>query len=747
MKDRDDYLYHRILLIVFLSALVLGCYVSVGPKMTSLIGSVGSINVMNLSGTFRVFMVTQFVALLFSLVLFFHLVTSLILSHFARRPTQDKNLWSFFRRCLGQISIGGAIMKVSWGFYFLNKSLRKIVKRRETKQLSKNDAVGRILKIYPTVKREYLKFFHSPEKDAFLRGVLSLLFWAVLSLFLALVIRWQAGTNGCEYCWLGDTQNTKEAEAKFFGYPISRFVKIPEQREFDYIAVVTDYVKFKSENHSVSGSQEVSRLSDPEFKECKTCWRRFVLGILLFYAVFLRVLLAGCYFVLFAFAGRGNSGIHTAASGYRIGEQSPNRVKPSLFIKPLPMTDSPAQPHLLLTLGFGVEINPEEIRSLIDLDPQYGVFYGNVFRRGKESIPQSGFIDSDFSDFLSRSGDAISDIIIFVDLCTVPTIDFLSEFFYQEIIRKTPRVQQCWVILSNGESLCRRCLANPVSVKQRVLDWKDQLEAFQKQFHLLSNDNHPFSLVTIDWFDSQFHTIFSDHKLKSYFQEELAHRYGFHRSGAILNSESLFPLAKTIVLSQFDRFQVQEGKRHAEIQENGSSDSPQDELLELIAKEGESQLRYLYTHGELPQEALALSRLANTVKEKVNDTIQTVKGGAFLGKQMAEDIVKTAQGDPVLFRKAGSRVAGKLFPHRGKSLSERFPEEFREIRYNALKELGYRLTEYALSLELEGTSIVERVCFMSETLKFFSSASPLIEKRKLEEILSRITDRLSQRDS
>ena len=743
MKQRDDYLFKKILFFVFLSALALGAYISLGPRLTSLIGTVGSINVMNLSGTFRVFMFIQFVALFFSIIFLLYLTISLVLGSWNENKPKKKNLWHLLRFCMSQISVGGLILNISWSFYFLNKSLAKVSKRIQEKKTSKSYFINHIVKSYSTIKSEYLYYFSPSLHYAFLKGFLSLLFWAVLSLLLVAAIRWQAGTGGCEYCWLGDTQNKKELEAKILGYPIRWFVKVPNQEEFEYIDIVTDYVKYNSENRGVSESQYRSRLSDPKFREIKTCWRQFILALLLFYAFFLRLILSGCYFFLFFLSTKSAYCFKSPRPDFTLGKTNAIGRKPELIIERKPdenfngvNSKESSEPTLLLALECGLSKTASEIQELLGFEDRNAYFFGNVLIEDRGSQSHT-LINDDFSKFLENSGSDISDIILFIDLCGVPAQDYLLNLLYENIFQWVPRVQKYWVIFSNGDTLRKKFQNNPLTVKQKVSDRKSNIEQLIFKISGCSSESISF----IDWFDTEFHSRISEYKLKEYFQSALQSRYKFRDIDETECADLLLSSSFEIILRKIDECSKEAGK----IDINNSNFSPQDydEILKIQVREGESQLYSLYRRGaEFPNQT-SLDSISKFITESVNGAVDTLKTSSNTLISHTRDSLQSINEDSGILGAPLHLVAKRFFSHGRKPQNTQTKRSYEIYLSNLLFNLGTRLTEYSLALELDGYSITEKTRVIHDMLKFFSPSVFPFNRKNLEETLTQISEKVN----
>lgn len=750
MKNQEDSLFARIILIVFFLALALGGYLFSGSKFTSLITSIGPLNVMNLSGTFRTYMIIQFIALVLSLILFFKLCIDLFPRKRVGSVTNKESLWSFVRRCLGFLSIGGAILHISWFFlcffrHFSNLfgknpeeylSSRKS-QREEENHLPKEPLFNRVGKFVSLAKGEYKNSLQR-SSTPFLKGMLSLLYWALLSLLLVAMIRWQAGSDGCEYCWKGDTQVQKETEAKIIGYPIRRYVEIPGKAEFEYLNEMTQRVKISlGQVRYHENPDEMNRLSE-QYEASKTCWRRFVLGLLLFYAVFLRVILAGCYWLVYILSPRRPSaGFDRARSDLGKGKGK----KPNISISDFPLNPpvSDRMPDLLLVFGCGMELSPEDLKALLKTKPAVSKFYGNVVQRGEDVSNPSDPLTDEFAEFLARDALVVSNMVVFIDLCRLPTSDFLGEIFYK-ILEKTPQVGKCWIVLSNGEGL-RRSSADLKAVEQRVTDWKEHLTDLQNQIRKRSERFASLELVPIDWYDSQKRTLRSDAKFVSVFRSELDEYFIKDETDPSFLYAPLFNESKKIILKIFEDYRTR--------RENVPFDQEDRktllrELFRENVRAGESSLDSLYRTGtSVVQDTSEMLRLAVAVKNGIGKAFGKVERTVEQGQQVVDNVVKAARDDMVLIPKTVSHLVNTLFPKRKDSRSK-IDTADRTDRYNAYRKLATRLTEYALVLEFQGMPVIDLTNRVGKMMAFFSSASALFEREDLEQVLSQIAEKISR---
>lgn len=722
--NRDKDRFNKILFVVFMLALAFGAYLILGPKVTALINTHGQINEINLSGTFRIYILVQFISLAVSIITLITQTVKHFLPEIGRKSNSGKGLMSYLGGCFGLLSVGGAIINVSWMVLFINWSYRRSLDGN----LSKDDLFNRILHLPSILKDEYIKFFREEKQFSYLKGMLSLLFWALLSLFLAAIIRWQAGTNGCEYSWRGDTQEkeTIEAEAKFFGTPIQHFVKIPQSIDVDYL----DYMKGRIENSALSGTQGNDiAVYKPEYRDSKTCWRRFILGILIFYAVFLRVLLAFFYFIFYKCTDRPNASLKGPVRDHGYNKtQKTEGAKPFPNIKERSVTTDVTDPYLLLAFGFGIDLSYDAWRAIFHEEPKDLVTYGNVADEGKGTAGESENLSSHFIEWLDENGGIVSDMIVLIDLCKVPIVDDL-DFLSNEIFQRLPCLRRCRVFLSNGERL-RVMSSNPKGVEERVEDWKEKLSEL---YHTICEKRKEFfSFETVDWFDNQLRTLNADLRLAAYLRKEFTDRFGEDGAPSIKQQHrSLFRTAMKIIISSFDRY-VRERDNLDFITDDLKDRSRQ--IFENHLREGEARLTFLYTTGE---DRPASNDVIEGAVEFAGDILEKGKDVLARGKQIAGDVKETVQGNPILFRKVGAEIVQKFLPRKNTDQTAE-----KAARYNADRAYASILIEYALALEMQGRPLVRKARSIDQMMSKFSATPLLFGHDDLESILTQITEQI-----
>ena len=727
--NRDKDRFNKILFVVFMFALAFGAYLILGPKVTALINTHGQINEINLSGTFRIYMLVQFVSLAVSVIALIIQIVKHFFPGIGRKSNSGKGLAGYLGGCFGLLSVGSAIVNISWMVLFINWSYRRILNGN----LSKDDIFIRILHLPSILKDEYVKFFREEKQFSYLKGMLSLLFWALLSLLLAAIIRWQAGTNGCEYSWRGDTQEKKtiEAEAKFFGAPIRHFVKIPQSIDVDYL----DYMKGRIENSALSGtSGNDIAVFKPEYRDSKTCWRRFILGILIFYAVFLRVLLAFFYFIFYKCTGRSNASPKDSVRDHGYNKtQKAEGPKPFPNIKERSVTTDVSDPYLLLVFGFGIDLPHDAWHAVFREEPKDLVIYGNVADEWKGTAGESKNLGSHFIEWLDENGGIVSDMIVLIDLCKVPIVDDL-DFLSNEIFLKLPCLRRCRAFLSNGESL-RVMSSNPNGVEERVEDWKEKLSELHHA--ICEKRNGYFSFETVDWFDSQLRTLNADLRLAAYLRKEFPGRLG---EGEVLSdkrqSPPLFRTAMKVILNSFDRYIHEWDKL------DFSADDWDDRSRQVFdnhKSEGLMRLTFLYTTGE---DRPVSNDVIEGAVEFTENILEKGKKAFVRGRQIADDVKETVQGNPILFRKVSAGIARKFIIQKKTDQTDE-----KTARYNAGRSYASVLGEYALTLEMQGIPLVRKARLIDQMMcKFFNSAAPLFERDDLESVLTQIADQI-ERDS
>ena len=723
--NRDNDRFNKILLVVFILSLAFGAYLFLGPKITSLINSYDQINEMNLSGTFRVYMFVQFISLGISTSILITSIFTLILTRIGWKPNAQKGLIRYLAEFFGLLSVGGAVINVAWMIYFVNQSYARFIE----KDHSKDSLLKGIIHSPFTLKEQYQKFFNDTKKYTYLKGMLSLLFWAILSLFLTAIIRWQAGTNGCEYSWRGDTQHKSaiEAEAKFFGYPIRHFVKIPESDDIDYL----DYTKRRIEFPTLSDAQRIDdNHFNTKYADSKTCWRRFILGIVLFYAVFLRIVLAFFFFILYKCADLANakSTFPTQNNNY-VKSQKTEGAKPFPNVLNVSVAADTLPPFLLLTFGFGIDISQGLWLTLFHNDElKDSVICDNVMGGEKGTTYGTNPLDSQFTEWLNKKGGLVSDVIFMIDLCKVPIVDDL-DILSNKIFQNLTQLRKCVVILSNGENL-RVMSSNPVAVEERIEDWKDKLS---KLFcAICENRCKSFSFEFIDWFDLCFRTLNADLKLADYLRNEFPNRFA---EGKPNKNDQRFPsfysTALKIILNSFDRYTRESNKLELTAVDWGDQFKL---IFNRHLEEGESRLTSLYTTGKDPSIS---NEIIDGATEFVGNVLEKGKKVFAHGKLVAEDLNETFRGNPVLIRKASAGFIKKFIPQ----MNIDKPAD-KTIRYNANRAFSSIITEYALTLEMQGISLAQKVQLIDQMMDRFTSTSLFFERDDLEFVLSQISDQI-----
>lgn len=728
--NKDNDFFNKILFFVFVSALLLGAYIILGPKVTALIRTDGSVNEMNLSGTFRIYMFVQFISLCIAAILLISQVVRSLISGLGLKPSHDKNFLDYLGWFFSLFSIGGAIIVISWFFFFISRSYQSIVWKLHENKFSREYFFNGILGFPFILKDKYTHFFQKRKNYLFLKGMLSLLFWAILSLFLVVIIRFQAGTDGCEYSWRGDTQDRETIirEARFFGAPIRHFVKIPQEADVDYL----DYMKNRIDYSGTLNNQENAPVPfKPEFNESKTCWRRYILGILLFYAVFLRVLLAFFYYVIYKCTERSFSSLHDLIHDH--GEtitQIKASARPFPKIKEQSAVVTNSEPYLLLAFGYGIDLSPADWESLLPDDSNYLVTYGNVFGKEKGTLEGSGHYAPSFTELLTENGTDVSDMITILDLCRPLIVDDL-DFFSNNVLLNLPYLRHCQFILSNGEKL-RLMSSNPNSVEERVDDWKEKLSKLCQS--VCEQRNQSFSFETVDWYDTEFRTLASDLILKTYLQKEFAGRFGDGNS-SLNDSQShfLLPHAFKIIPDSFNKYVSQLDK--LDITANDWEDRFQQIFKEHL-REGESRLVSLYTTGKNQPAVNEFAGNAAVIAGNVFD-----KGRDLFthGMQIAGDVKESLRGNPLILRRVGTGIAKKFIPQKNLDTSARH-----SALYNANREFVKLLTEYALTLEFQGRPLVWKARLIDQIIDEFSSASQSFDRNDLKLMLSDIAKQIER---
>ena len=723
--NSDNSRFNKILLIVFTIALVFGAYLFLGPKITSLINSYDQINEMNLSGTFRVYMFVQLISLGISFSILISNVVMIILGRVARKSIVHNNFVRYLSEYLSLLSVGGFIINISWIIFFIKQSYSKFIE----KDHSKDSLLKAIVRFPLTLKAQYQIFFNDSRKYSYLKGMLSLLFWALLSLFLALIIRWQAGTNGCEYSWRGDTQNksTIEAEAKFFGYPLRHFVKIPKDVDIDYL----EFTKRRIEFRALSGTQRADDASfHTKYVDSKTCWRRFILGVLLFYAVFLRGVLALLFFILYKYADRTRVNRIDFVCDH--GDKKTRRIeseKPVPVVEEKPGTIGSLDPYLLLAYGFGIQITDDNWQGIFCDEPKDIKTFGDVTDKGKGSAGSLDGIRSHFLYWLDKNGGIVSDMIILIDLCRSPIVDDL-DFLSNEIFQKLPVLHHCLVFLSNGERL-RIMSSNPNEVRERVEDWN---EKFKNLHHAINEKrNTSFSIDIVDWFDINFRTFNSDLMLTNYLRKLFPDRFVKEQvSSDNRPSSPLFRQAMRIILNSFDRYVCERDKVDPSA---GDSEDLFRQIFNYQFIKGKDRIDSLFIKGE---DQMVLNKFIEGATDIGGNMLDQGKKVISRGKQIADDVKETLQGNPVFLGKFRERIIQKFKPQNTADKNTKYSDEI----YDASREYASRLTERALTLSMQGMPLVKKVRLIDQMMSKFRSSSLLFEHDDVELALKQMADQI-----
>ena len=726
--NRDKEIFNKILFFVFIFALLFGAYIILGPKVTALISTDGSINEMNLSGTFRIYMFVQFISLVIAVTLLITQIVKYFTFRLGWKTRQNKNFFDYLGWFFSLFSVGGIIITVSWFFFFVSRSYQSIIQTLHEKKFSKEYFFKGLFGFPIILSDRYTQFFHKGKNYLFLKGMLSLLFWAILSFFLAVIIRFQAGTDGCEYSWRGDTQDKETIirEAKFFGAPVRRFVKIPQETDVDYL----DYIRKRSENSGTLNSHKDAVVPfKPEYRDSKKCWRRYILAVLLFYAVFLRIVLAFFYFLIYKFTDRSIFSTNGLIRDHGdIKTQKKAGPKPFPEIKKRPDAISDSEPHLVLAFGFGNILPPGDWRSLFPDDLDDFMIFGDVIGKEKGTHEEFGSDESLFAEWLTENGSDVSDMIVLFDLSRTPIIDCLS-FFSNEVLLKLPHLRNCRAVLSNGEKL-RLMSSNTKSLEERVDDWNEKLS---KLCHAICEQRDQyFTFETLDWYDTEFRTLTADLKLKNYLQKEFADRSEDKSVSASHHVyPSLFSTAVDIIRNSFDIYVTQ--RESLDINSGDWGDRFQ-KIYENHLGEGELRLASLYTTGT---DQPTTNQFIENAAGLVGNVFDKGKDLLVHGIQIVGDVKETVRGNPLILRRVGAGLVKKFIPQENIDTSAQ-----QTAMYNANREFVKILTEYALTLELQGRSLVRKAQFIERMMGKFSSASPFFERDDLNLLLTDIAEQI-----
>ena len=108
------------------------------------------------------------------------------------------------------------------------------------------------------------------------------------------------------------------------------------------------------------------------------------------------------------------------------------------------------------------------------------------------------------------------------------------------------------------------------------------------------------------------------------------------------------------------------------------------------------------------------------------------------GIQIVGDVKKTVRGNPLILRRVGAGLVKKFIPQENIDTSAQ-----QTAMYNANREFVKILTEYALTLELQGRSLVRKAQFIERMMDKFSSASPFFERDDLNLLLTDIAEQIN----